>query len=126
MLVSIMFFIIFVRILTNDFIFILGDIVTDSVWIASYYRKKNKTHISLDKIQYNDVQIKNIRVRFQNLFGNSNEGLTDTVNNAINENVESLRPELEPIIKDTLVNVILQYFNRVYRVFPMNQLYLDD
>ncbi|KAF2886123.1 hypothetical protein ILUMI_20050 [Ignelater luminosus] len=100
------------------------DIRTDSVWRASTYLKKNKRHISLDKIDYNDVKIKNIRVKFDNLFGPNNEVLTDTVNNAINDNVDNLRGELEPIIKETLIQVILQSFNRVYRLFTLDELYL--
>lgn len=107
----------------NTFYFTLGDIRTDSVWIGTTYLKKNKEHISLDKILFNDVQIKNIRVRFANLFGPNSEGLTNTANNAINDNVETLRPELEPILKETLVHIIRAYFNRVYKLFPMNQLY---
>ncbi|KAF2886483.1 hypothetical protein ILUMI_19690 [Ignelater luminosus] len=99
------------------------DIRTDSVWIGTNYLKKDKKHIKLDKIHFNEVQIKTIRVKFENLFGPNTEPLTNTANNAINENIDNLRAELEPIIKETLVHIISEYFNRVYRLFPMDQLY---
>ncbi|KAF2898024.1 hypothetical protein ILUMI_08150 [Ignelater luminosus] len=102
------------------------DIRTDTVWRVSTYLKKNKRHINLDKIELNDVKIKNIRVKFDNLFGPNNELLTDTVNNALNDNIDNLQEELEPIIKETFIQVIRQYFNRVYRLFPLDELYLKD
>ncbi|KAF2890841.1 hypothetical protein ILUMI_15332 [Ignelater luminosus] len=103
-----------------------SDIRTDSVWLTSTYTKESKKYLKVEKVLFNNVQIKNIRITFDNLFGPRNEILTDTVNNAINENVDTLKEELEPIIKETLVQMILQYFNRVYRLFPMDELYPDN
>lgn len=88
--------------------------------------KKNKKHVNIDEIKFNDVNIQHIRVKLDNLFGPNNQALTDSVNNAINNNIDSLQEDLEPIIKETLVEVIRGYFNRVYRLFPMDQLYLND
>ncbi|KAF2892265.1 hypothetical protein ILUMI_13906 [Ignelater luminosus] len=102
------------------------DVRTDSVWYGSTYTKKNKKHVSIDKIKFNEVNIKNIRVKLDNLFGANNEALTDTVNNAINNSIDTLQEDFEPIIKETLIEIIRGRFNRVYQLFPMDQLYLND
>lgn len=115
------FDLLFIFTIINASYFILGDIRTDSLWLGNTYLKKNKKHINIDRIQFNDVQIKNIRVNYEDLF--ESQALTETVTNAINENVDTLRDELEPIIKETLIQVILEYFNRVYSLFPMDQLF---
>ncbi|KAF2892268.1 hypothetical protein ILUMI_13909 [Ignelater luminosus] len=98
----------------------------DSVWYGSTYMKKNQKHVSIDKIKFNELNIKSVRVMFDNLFDADNEVLTDTVNNAINDNIDTLKEDFLPIMKETLIELIRERFNRVYQLFPMDQLYLNN
>lgn len=109
----------------GHFSFNSTDVTTDGVWQGKLYTKKNKEHIVFDHIEFSNVTLNNISVWMTNLFA-ENEVLTETVNKAMNDNIDTLRGELEPIIRETLAEIIRDFFNRVYRLFPRDQLYLVD
>ncbi|KAF5308808.1 hypothetical protein FQR65_LT06041 [Abscondita terminalis] len=100
------------------------NVTCDLEWYGSYYTKNDKKHIQIDRIE-TKTDIKEIKLHFYKLFGD-NEALTESVNAIINENIQDIKKDLDSLIEKTVAETIITYFNRVYKVFPVDELYLDD
>ncbi|KAK5646926.1 hypothetical protein RI129_005390 [Pyrocoelia pectoralis] len=88
------------------------------------YMKNSKEHIELENFVL-DIQIETAKINFSNLI-NGNEELTEVANNAINENINVVYEELRSIAGQVLGDIVVLYFNSVFRLFPMKELFPDD
>lgn len=111
---------IFYSIILTKFIFLAGLKVRGQ-WKSQRFMKKNKEYLGFKDTSL-DIEIKVIRVHFENLFGNNTE-LNDSINNAINDNIDVLYDELKPIVLQTIRAIILEAVNNVFGLFPYNVLF---
>ncbi|XP_065158897.1 protein takeout-like [Atheta coriaria] len=105
----------------GDFVGNFTGLKVRGQWKSQRFMKKNKEYLGFKDTSL-DIEIKVIRVHFENLFGNNTE-LNDSINNAINDNIDVLYDELKPIVLQTIRAIILEAVNNVFGLFPYNVLF---
>ncbi|GJQ88013.1 hypothetical protein Trydic_g12937 [Trypoxylus dichotomus] len=96
------------------------DVKINGTWKWKIIKKKMKDHIQIDTT---DLQVYpgKMWIHFNNLFRGSEE-ITESINNAINENTDILYNDFKPVLQTTLSSVFSQYINRVYGLYPLDVL----
>ncbi|KAF5281271.1 hypothetical protein FQA39_LY05157 [Lamprigera yunnana] len=100
------------------------SVATDTVLLGKFYTINSKRFIEFEKVQLH-LKIGHAKVYFDNLL-NQNEKITATLNQAINENIESIIEEMGPVIEETLGEMVRMYFNKVFRLFSLDILFPED
>ncbi|KAF2892130.1 hypothetical protein ILUMI_14042 [Ignelater luminosus] len=100
------------------------DVTSTAELLGKYITKGGKEYIEFEKIELQSVFTK-AKVYFTNLI-NGDEALTETLNAAVNENIDVIFEELSPIIGQTLGGIARQYFNRFFRLFSVDELFPRD
>ncbi|XP_031345530.1 uncharacterized protein LOC116172454 [Photinus pyralis] len=98
-----------------------SDVSATTLWWGKLYEKGGEKYIRFDKLDI-EFDIKNVTVHFENLFG-GNEELTLVANKMFNENINILKEELQPVIKNIINDVLTDYVNKLHSEYTMDQLF---
>uniref|UniRef100_A0A1Y1MN43 Uncharacterized protein n=1 Tax=Photinus pyralis TaxID=7054 RepID=A0A1Y1MN43_PHOPY len=90
---------------------------------GEYYNKNGARYIRFKKTHFT-TEMGHMSLYLADLFKN-NELLTQSVNQAINDNIESLKNELEQIIGKNVEDIILSDYIKIYDMFPVDVLFPD-
>lgn len=93
-------------------------------WYGTMKNKEGKDYIVFDKMEMNTT-IKSGNVHFGNLF-DGNPALTESANQAFNDNMDILKEELYPIMNEIVGTIVKSTFNRVFELFPVDELFPSD
>ncbi|XP_031345531.1 uncharacterized protein LOC116172455 [Photinus pyralis] len=98
-----------------------NDISATLTKFGNYHTKNGIKYIKFGK---SDVKVdaKDVSVRFDDLFRN-NELLTQTVNQAINDNIQTLKEELDSLIGKTIEEVIFKGYLKIFDQLPFDVLF---
>lgn len=93
-------------------------------WYGTPTIKEGKDHVVYEKMGVNTT-IESGNVHFENLF-DGNPALTESANQAFNDNMDILKEELYPIMNDIIGTIVKGSFNRIFDLFPVDELFPRD
>ncbi|KAK5646927.1 hypothetical protein RI129_005391 [Pyrocoelia pectoralis] len=86
-----------------------------------YHTKEGAKYMKFDKTSIK-VDAEDMSVNFSNLFRN-NEAITQSINQAINDNIKTLKEELDILIAQTIETVVIGDYVAIYDMFPIDTLF---
>ncbi|GLV39171.1 uncharacterized protein CBL_06222 [Carabus blaptoides fortunei] len=100
----------------------LTEVHTKDKYTGKRYTKNEKEYIKFDN-GHVDMTIKGIKFYFDNLI-NGNPELTKSTNNVLNENNQTLLPELNPVLAETFISIRLNVLNIMFTRYSLDELFL--
>ncbi|CAG9768263.1 unnamed protein product [Ceutorhynchus assimilis] len=85
------------------------------------FKKNNKEYVSWEKEKI-DINIEKINLLFERLFGDNTE-LNDQTNKVINNNIDGIVEELQPVIQEVVSGFVFSLVNRLFSRFSLNELF---
>uniref|UniRef100_A0A1Y1KJ36 Uncharacterized protein n=1 Tax=Photinus pyralis TaxID=7054 RepID=A0A1Y1KJ36_PHOPY len=88
---------------------------------GEYYMKDGVRYIKFDKADLK-AHAEGLSIRLDDLFKN-NEALTQSVNKLINDNIQTLKFELDELLGKAIQQTALRDFLEIYNMFPIDVLF---
>ncbi|KAL1490573.1 hypothetical protein ABEB36_013243 [Hypothenemus hampei] len=85
------------------------------------FNKKGKEYVRWEKEKI-DINIGKINLIFERLFGD-NTALNDQTNRVINQNIDGIIEELEPVIQEVVSNFVFNLINRLFAKYSISELF---
>ncbi|XP_050309899.1 uncharacterized protein LOC126745898 [Anthonomus grandis grandis] len=86
------------------------------------FHKNNKEYVSWEKEKI-DINIGKINLLFERLFGDNKE-LNERTNKVINENIDTIIGELQPVIQQVVSDFVFNLVNRIFAKYALSELFL--
>ncbi|XP_030766676.1 uncharacterized protein LOC115890550 [Sitophilus oryzae] len=87
------------------------------------FKKNNKEYIRWEKEKI-DIGIEKSHLSFDRLFGD-NAQLNEQTNRAINDNIDGIIQELQPVIQGVVSDFVFTIINRVFARYSVNELFIS-
>ncbi|XP_076270152.1 circadian clock-controlled protein daywake-like [Rhynchophorus ferrugineus] len=87
------------------------------------FTKNNKEYMKWEK-ETIDIKIEKMQLQFDRIFGD-NEELNQQTNRVINENIDGIVGELQPVIEGVVADFVFGILNRIFSKYSVNELFVD-
>lgn len=72
-----------------------------------------------------EIEIGNLKTRFDNLFGGNNEEVARTTNESFNQNWREFFESLRPLIQETVEQILFNILHKIFLIYPAN-FFIED
>lgn len=88
---------------------------------GKFVTRNNKEYVEWSNPSL-DLTVGGISVHFADLF-KGNKELTETTNQAINENSQEILKELKPLVEETISSIVFNILQQVFHTFSVDELF---
>ncbi|XP_075169624.1 protein takeout-like [Haematobia irritans] len=103
----------------------ISKLVVDVSFITEKVERDGEKFFQLIFLATKLVSVGDIRVRFDNLFGEGQNELSDSTNDLFNSNREQLLELFTPVVESTMNAYLLRRWNKIFKRIPAKYLFTD-